>query len=161
MVYFKGMIYTRNWKKPKLGHDLTEVMFETKKLFIKIDIKYNEHFSNIMNITHKSSQPNLTIPEIKDIKTDEDFINNNLIKIQNFICKLLYNYRILNKSDFTEGTTTNTINILNELSKFLKTGSFVIDNSIPSEWYVNSLLNLLKNIPDEYKKMIMRKYMKN
>ena len=89
MVYFKGIIYTRNWKKLKLEHDLTEVMFETKKLFIKIDIKYNEHFSNIMNITHKSSQPNLTIPEIKDIKTDEDFINNNLIKIQNFICKLL------------------------------------------------------------------------
>ncbi len=64
---------------------------------------------------------------------------------------MLYNYRILYKSDFTEGTTTNTINILNELSKFLKTGSFVIDNSIPSEWYVNSLLNLLKNVPDEYK----------
>ena len=89
MVYFKGIIYTRNWKKLKLEHYLTEVMFETKKLFIKIDIKYNEHFSNLMNITPKSSQPNLTIPEIKDIKTDEDFINNNLIKIQNFICKLL------------------------------------------------------------------------
>ena len=89
MVYFKGIIYTRNWKKLKLEHYLTEVMFETKKLFIKIDIKYNEHFSNLMNITHKSSQPNLTIPDIKDIKTDEDFINNNLIKIQNFIYKLL------------------------------------------------------------------------
>ena len=77
-----------------------------------------------MNITHKSSQPNLTIPEIKDIKTDEDFIKNKLIKIQNFICKILYNYRILNISDFTEGTTTNTINILNELSKFLKNRKF-------------------------------------
>ena len=130
---------------------MTEVLFETKKIFFKIDIKYNEHFSNLMKITHKSSQPNLTIPEIKDLKTDEDFTNNNLIKIQNFICKLLYNYRILYKSDFTEGTTTNTINILNELSKFLKTGSFVIDNSIPSEWYVNSLLKLLKTVPDEYK----------
>ena len=30
MVYFKGIIYTRNWKKLKLEHDLTEVMFETK-----------------------------------------------------------------------------------------------------------------------------------
>ena len=133
------------------NHFNLEKKMKQKNYFLKMDIKYNEHFSDLMNITHKSSQPNLTIPEIKDIKTDEDFINNNLIKIQNFICKLLYNYRILNKSDFTEGTTTNTINILNELSKFLKTGSFVIDNSIPSEWYVNSLLKLLKNVPDEYK----------
>ena len=133
------------------NHLNSEKKMKQKNYFLKIDIKYNDHFSDLMNITHKSSQPNLTIPEIKDIKTDEDFIKNKLIKIQNFICKILYNYRILNISDFTEGTTTNTINILNELSKFLKTGSFVIDNSIPSEWYVNSLLKLLKTVPDEYK----------
>ena len=134
---------------------LTHLNYEKKNrqrnYFLKVVISYNETFSKLMDINQKSSQPNLTIPEIKDLKTEEDIIKNNLIKIQNFICKILYNYRILNKSDFSEGTTTNTINILNELCKFLKTGSFVIDNSIPSEWYVHSLLKLLKNIPDEYK----------
>jgi hypothetical protein len=83
------------------NHFNLEKKMKQKIYFLKMDIKYNEHFSDLMNITHKSSQPNLTIPEIKDIKTDEDFINNNLIKILNFICKLLYNYRILYKSDFT------------------------------------------------------------
>ena len=62
-----------------LNHFNLEKKMKQKNYFLKMDIKYNEHFSDLMNITHKSSQPNLTIPEIKDIKTDEDFINNNLI----------------------------------------------------------------------------------
>ena len=74
---------------------------------------------------------------------------NNVIKIKNFLSSLLYNYRTLVKTDFDEGTTLNTIKILRELKKFMKTSNFVIDGSIPSEWYVNSLITQLKLLSPE------------
>ena len=122
-----------------------------KNYFLEYQIIYNQQFNNLMNIEHKKSQPNLTIPEIKNLKSDENIMKNNLIKIQNFLCKLLYNYRTLNISDFSDKNNLDTINILHELIKFLKTGSFVLDNSIPSEWYANSLLKLLNVLPEKYK----------
>ena len=91
------------------------------------------------------------ITELKELNSEEDIIKNNLIKIQNYFSTLLFNYRILNESDFSEGTTENTISILNEILKFLKTGSFVLDNTIPTDWYVHTLLKLLKSVPEEYK----------
>ena len=57
----------------------------------------------------------------------------------------------MNYSDFSEGTTSNIFSILTEFVKFLKTGIFVLDNRVPSEWYANSLQTLLQKIPDEYK----------
>ena len=122
-----------------------------KNYFLEYQIIYDEQFNKLMKIEHKKTQPNLTIPEIKDLKTEENIMKNNLIKIQNFLCKILYNYRILNLNDFSIDKIKDTKNILNELIKFLKTGTFVLDNSIPSYWYVNSLLKLLNILPEKYK----------
>jgi len=63
----------------------------------------------------------------------------------------LYNYRILDKNDFNKGTTNNTTNILNELTHFMKSSNYLIDGTIPSEWYIKSLMEYLKKLPDEYK----------
>ena len=131
----------------QLENDKKEKM---KNYFLEYQIIYNEEFEKLMKIEHKKTQPNLTIPEIKDLKSEENIMKNNLIKIQNFLCKILYNYRILNLNDFSPGIK-DTKSILNELIKFLKTGTFVIDNSIPSNWYVNSLLKLLNILPEKYK----------
>ena len=122
-----------------------------KNFFLRYEISFNEQFRKLMKIEQKKSQPNLTLPELKEIKTDEDILNNNLIKIQNYFSKLLYNYRTLIYLDFSPGTTNDTISIINELIKYLKTGNFIIDNNIPSEWYAKSLLKLLKILPNNYK----------
>ena len=90
---------------------------------------------------------------LKEIKTDineETIIKNNIIKVKNFFCSILYNYNKLVKTDFDEGTTENTIAILKELNKLMKSSNFVVDGSIPSEWYVNSLLECLENIPKDF-----------
>ena len=79
-------------------------------------------------------------------------MENNIIKVKNFFCTLLYNYRTLVITDFDEGTTRNTNEILTELKKFIKSSDFVIDGSIPSEWYVSSLFEYLKKIPDNLTK---------
>ena len=78
-------------------------------------------------------------------------MKNNIIKCKNFISSILYNYRILAKSDFNKGTTNNTMDILNELTYFMKSSNFLIDGTIPSEWYLMSLIEYLKKLPDEYK----------
>ena len=133
------------------NHLNIESNIKKRNFFLKYNIIYNEEFSKLMNINQKHTQPNFTIPELKNIKTDDDVLKNNIIKIQNCISKILYNYRNLNKMDFSEGTTINSINIFNELLKFLKIRSFVINNSIPTKWYIYSLLKLLKTIPKDYK----------
>ena len=132
-----------------------------RNYFLDYNIEYNKEFNDLMKIEMKKSQPNFTLPELKEIITDEDIYNNNLIKIQNFLCKILYNYRTLNHLDFSEGTTKDTISMINELMKYLKSDNFIIDNSIPSEWYAKSLLKLLKILPEDHKNNDFEKIYQN
>ena len=75
-------------------------------------------------------------------------MQNKIIKVKNFLSSLLCNYRQLVKTDFDEGTTDKILDILRELRSFMKSSNFVIDGSIPSEWYVSSLIQYLKRLPD-------------
>ena len=93
---------------------------------------------------------NFHIKEIEDPKTKEDINKNIVIKVKNYISNSLYNYRLLEKNDFEEGTTNNTFQIFKELKRFMKSSNFIVDNSIPSIWYINSLLNYLKKMPEDY-----------
>jgi hypothetical protein len=128
-----------------------ESNIKKRNYFLKYNIVYNEEFNKLMNINQKPNQPNFSISEIKNIKNDDDVVKNNMIKIQNYISKILYNYSTLNKKDFSQEIKFNTTNIFTELLKFLKIRCFVINNSIPTKWYIYSLLKLLKTIPKEYK----------
>ena len=98
----------------------------------------------------KQKTPQYNIKELNDIKNNDENIQNNIIKVKNYLNTLLYNYSTLVKTDFEEGTTSNLINILKELKIFMKSSNFVIDGSIPSEWYINSLIEFLYKIPKEY-----------
>ena len=105
----------------------------------------NNKYKYIFNSNQKSYH--FSIKELKECKNEEDINKNNIIKVKNFFSSLLCNYRQLVKTDFDEGTTNNTIDILKELKSFMKSSDFVIDGSIPSEWYVNSLIGYLKRLP--------------
>ena len=91
---------------------------------------------------------------IKELTADneENIQKNNIIKVKNFLCSLLYNYNKLVKTDFDEGTTENTESILKELNIFMKSSNFVVDDSIPFDWYLKSLLEYLKKIPEHLTK---------
>ena len=93
--------------------------------------------------------------------TEEQIVENNVIKIQNFLCNLLYNYRNLNINDFSKESINGTINILKELIKFFKKGSFISDENIPAEWYANSLITMLTQLPEEYKENDFEKVFKS
>ena len=115
--------------------------------FLFSDLLINEKYTKIFNMEQEKAS--FSLPELNIIQTDEDNWKNNIIKIKNFLCALLNNYRVLVKTDFVEGTTNNTISILSHLKKYMKVSNFVIDGSIPSEWYVDSLLEYLKKIPPD------------
>ena len=99
-------------------------------LFTKIFI--NDKYKHLFSLSQ--DKPNFSIKELKNTETDVDIQKNNIIKIKNLFSGLLYNYRNLVKTDFDEGTTVNTIKILKELKKFMKSSNFVIDGAIASEW---------------------------
>ena len=131
-----------------------KVIYEEEKkqkiqYFHITEILFNEKYKNIFSLEQKN--PYYLIKELKDLSTNDLKIKNNIIKAKNFLSSILYNYRILVKSDFIEGTTNDTISILKELKLFMKSSNFLIDNKIPSEWYVSSLLECLKKLKQDYK----------
>ena len=146
-------------KKPKKqdSHSQKAKSKENKKDSTKENIKlhyllvtsllYNEKYQKLYNITQETE--NFCLEELKSIPDEESKIKNNIIKVKNFFCNLLGNYNKLVETDFDEGKTENTQQILNELKKLMKSSNFVADGSVPSEWYVTSLLEYLKKIPEK------------
>ena len=119
------------------------------KYFLLSDIQFNEKYTQIYNIKQDAKYFNL--PELKEVRTDEEIMKNNVIKVKNCFSTLLYNYRMLVKTDFDIDKTSNTISILKELKKFMKSSNNVIDDKFPSQWFVNSLLDYINKIPENLK----------
>ena len=113
--------------------------------FLLTNLDSNEKYKKLLDIKQRTI---FSIKELKDEKSEEAITKNNIIKVKNFFFSLLYNYHKLVKTDFDEGTTENTQKILEELNMFMKSSNFVMDGSIPSEWYVKSLLEYLEKIPE-------------
>ena len=129
----------------------TETIVEKKQniqYFHITELLFNHKYKEIFALEQKS--PYYHIKELKDLSTKELMNQNLIIKAKNFISSILYNYRILVKSDFNEGTTSETIDILKELKLFMKSSNFLIDGNIPSEWYVSALIECLRKLPKEY-----------
>ena len=117
------------------------------KYYLISELSFNEKYTKIFNINQDIKY--FSLPELKNLKNDEDNMKNNIIKVKNFFCIILYNYRMLVKTDFEEGKTEKIISILTELKQFMKSSNNVIDKNFPSLWFVNSLLDYLEIIPKE------------
>ena len=86
----------------------------------------------------------------KTKKIDEQ--EKNIIKVKNYLCGSLGNFRLLNKSDFKIETISDTKKLLNEIKSYMALPNFILNNdTIPSLWYINSILDYLNKIPEEYK----------
>ena len=116
------------------------------------ELLFNDKYKKIFSLEQKN--PCYHIKEIKETKEidNKELINkNNIIKAKNFISSILYNYRVLEKSDFNVGSIINIFDILKELKLFMKTSNFLIDGNIPSEWYISALTECLQKLPNKYK----------
>ena len=105
----------------------------------------NPNYDYLFKIENKNSF--FYIKELKKIENNEDQIKNYIIKVKNYLCGLLCNCKKLNQLEFS--SKNNTFEIFKEIKFFSKSNEFVIDNTFPYEYYVNSLLEYLKKIPKE------------
>ena len=115
--------------------------------YLLTDLLVNDKYKKLFD--SKQERPNFIITELKQIKNEKDKQRNNIIRAKNFLSCLLYNYRSLIKTDFEEGSIQNTIKILNELKKFKKISNDDIDEIIPFEWYINSLIDIINYLPTD------------
>ena len=119
--------------------------------YLLTDLIKNKELDKILNINNYNKN-HFSLKELKEIKTEEQKVENKIIKVKNLFYALLYNYKFLSKNEFKLENLADIINILKELKNYSNVNStFFIDNSIPLEWYINSLLNYLPRLPSSYK----------
>ena len=115
------------------------------KFFLYSDLIFNDKYKKLFNIENKKEYFN--IKYLKNDKSNE----NNIIKVKNFICDLLYNFYSLDIIDFNiekeARNNLNTMNILKEMKKYLKSSDLLSDETIPTQWYINSVIEYLKKLP--------------
>ena len=110
-----------------------------------IENKYEKFFS----INNKIANFYIDIKKVdKNIEEKE----KNIIKVKNYLCSSLGNYRLLNKSDFSPEAIYDTKKMLEEIKTYMTLPNFILNNNtIPSTWYINSILDYLNKIPEDYK----------
>ena len=140
---------TKNIKNPK-GKKIENInLVKNKKYFyLDTELLWNNNYKKLFSINKKNKKAKKI--ELNKSKIEDDVYKNNLIKVKNYLSILLLNYRKIKKNDFTLNKILNTENILKELKIFMNSSNFVIDGSIPSEWYINILLDYIKKVPNSY-----------
>ena len=135
--------------------ELIEINCESYYLIQNLKFKEKEN-KEIFDLTLESKY-NYHIKELKTKDNPENIKKNTIIKIKNFLSDLLYNIELLNKSNFIQSKISNTNEILNSINNYFKLSNFILDETIPHEWYIDSILSLIKNIPEEYAKNDLEK----
>ena len=123
---------------------------EIQKYYLITNLLINEKNSNIFDLQPKEKY--FKIKELKQIETKEDIEMNNIIKIKNSICAILYNYLSINNLDAQKDKMTDIMNIFKEIKKYIKLSNFLIDGSVPCEWYINLFFEYINKIPENLTK---------
>ena len=144
----KKVIKTKGKKEEKKEQNIRYMLIS--------DLIYNEKLKALLskesaNPYFKLKEKKLSSIDSKDNKDNKEFIENIITKTKNIISTLLYNYRLLIETDFQEGQKNNTMDIFKKLRLLMKSTDFVVDDSIPSDWYIELLFEYLKKLPPEYK----------
>ena len=127
------------------------------KYFLLTDILYNDKYKQLLSSIEKGKsffkleEKKISHTNKEDNKDNKEIIENLVIKTKNVISTILYNYRVFIETDFGDAENINTLDIFKKLKLFMKSTDFVVDESIPSEWYIELLFEYLKKLPPEYK----------
>ena len=138
-------------KKEKEKHsNNNQKQIELENYYIFNSEEIEDKYGVLFSINNKIANFYIDIQKIdKSNKLEEK--QKNLIKVKNYLCNSLGNYRLLNKPDFSIQAISDIIQILNEIKAYMSLPNFIVNNNtIPSIWYINSILDYLKKIPEEY-----------
>ena len=121
------------------------------KYYLIYQVILNEEFSKHINIIQNKKFFNIEENNSSEnLEGDEENIQNRIVKVKNYFCTILFNFKMLVKTDFEGDKIISTVNILNELKKLMKSSNNMLIVNFPSQWYVNSLLDYLGKIPNQY-----------
>jgi len=116
--------------------------------FLLSDCLYlNDKIKKLFEIKQISNH--FKINEIKEPKSDEEKNKNLIIKVKNFISGLLFNFIILTREDFSKNCSMNINDILNEIFVLSKIPNYIVDDTIPTQWYVSSILEIIPKLPED------------
>ena len=139
----KGKENTKDNKNPK---NIEIVLF-----FLYLDKNIEKQYENLFKLDN-NQLANFYI----DIKKDKEKLISEeeriIINVKNYLSCTLGNYRILNIADFHKESTSDIKKMLTEIKAYMVLPNFIINNNtIPSNWFMDSLLNYLDKLPQEYK----------
>ena len=126
--------------------------------FLLSDSINNKKIDDIMNLK-EYNQKQLRLKDLeKNDNNDTKIQSINIInKILNYFYALLYNYETLSKSYYKKDKLNDLISILTQLKthSYINSSMNMNNNYIPSNWYIDSLIQLLRSLP---KKLIENDY---
>ncbi len=147
----KSNLITKKKEKEKEKHsNNNQKQIELENYYIFNSEEIEDKYGVLFSINNKIANFYIDIQKMdKSNKLEEK--QKNLIKVKNYLCNTLGNYRLLNKQDFSIQAISDIIQILNEIKAYMSLPNFIVNNNtIPSIWYINSILDYLKKIPEEY-----------
>lgn len=110
-LYNKELIKIKNSLNSEINKEKNKKVI---KYFLLTSFINNENLNKIIEIKNCYNQY-FNIKELKKIKTNTEKTLNDIIKVKNLFCALLYNYPNLSKYNYKNGNYSNIINILKEL----------------------------------------------
>ena len=120
--------------------------------YLHKDNAIEEKYDILFKLDNKIANFYIDLKKIEK-KTKLSDEEKNIIKVKNYLSNSIGNFRLLNISDFQKESTSDTIKMLNEIKSYMALPNFMLNNNtIPSTWYIKSLLDCLNKIPLEYKK---------
>ena len=138
-------------KKDKSKKDKSISIGDIECYFLFSEEVYESKYEYLFNIDNKTSDYFIDLKSLKKSNLSEQ--QKILINIKNYLVSTLGNYRIINISDFNPSHINNTLNLLEEIKKKITLPNFIINNNtVPSEWYINSLLDNMPLLDESYKK---------
>ena len=115
------------------------------------DLIIEKKYENLFSINNQIANFYINLKKIEKNKSLNEE-EKNIIKIKNYLCSSLGNFRLINKSDFNIRKNSDTKKLLEEIKAYMSLSNFTLNNNtIPSIWYINSILNYLDIIPQDYK----------
>ena len=138
----KKLLLDKN--KTKNAKNNQEII-ENEHFYIINENSIDNNYEDIFKIDNKTNGYHIDIKKLgKEKELEEKEIN--LIKVKNYLINLLRDYKILNQSSFK--STKDIYNILLQM----KNKKNLNKDKVLSNWCISSILALIQNIPEEYKK---------
>ena len=130
---------------------------EVENYYLIQELNASKEYKDLLKIK-SDSKNNFNLKKIKTVDNPETKNKNIIIKIKNFFSDLLFNYGQLQRNNFSKSNINNTSEILNSIQIYSKLSDFNKENiNIPIEWYCKSIINLIKNISEDYTKNDLEK----